>query len=232
MVEKSYMRSLFRIPVLGGALLLSALIAWGCSSDSGADQAAAAQLLESDLQIQSPNFTQIRPRVRIPDENTCYGEGVSPPLNWSQAPDGTKSFAMIGEDADHDTGIWVHWVIYNIPADSDGLPEDISTSTEVLPDGTTQGINDHRSLGYQGPCPKRSILAHYNVARQKPELPHSYYFRLFALDIEGVDLGPRATKAELVNAMSGHILAQAETVGKYQAEPIVLQNAEKDRNRD
>ena len=74
MVEKGYMRSLFRVPEFGGALLLSALIAWGCSSDSGADQAAAAQLLESDLQVQSPNFTQIRPRVRFPDKNTCMAK--------------------------------------------------------------------------------------------------------------------------------------------------------------
>ena len=213
--------------VFGLAILLSVLAGWGCSSESDPDSSTAKQLLKSDLEFHSPNFTNIRPRKRIPDKHTCYAEGSSPPFSWSLIPRGTKSLALIGEDADHDTGIWVHWVIYNIPADTNSLPEGISTSTSVLKNGTIQGINDHKTLGWQGPCPRQGIRVHYSLGRDKPEPPHRYYFRLYALDVEDVGLGPRATKSKLMSAMSGHILAQAETMGKYQAEPFIVTKEER-----
>ena len=110
-------------------VLLLALVAWGCSSSDDTDQPAAAELLDSDFQMGSPNFSEVRPKVRIPKKNTCHGENQSPPLDWSGAPDGTNSFALIAENMDYglkadfygraaasETGIWVHWVLYNIPS--------------------------------------------------------------------------------------------------------------------
>ena len=194
--------------------LLLGIVIWGCSgSDNGGRQAAAEQPSASSFQITSPNFTETRPRVRIPPRNTCYGDNLSPPLEWSGAPDGTNSFALIAEDIDHATGIWVHWVLFNIPGDVTELSEGIPTSTPELPDGTTQGTNDDKQPGYFGACPPRRVIPYSSVPVQG-EPAHRYYFRLYALDSE-VGLEPGSTKAELVSAMEGHILAQAETVGKY-----------------
>ena len=220
------MRWRYKFHTLAITIFLLSIVAWGCSDETNLVSTTDSDLLKENLSFHSPNFTNIRPRKRIPDKHTCYGEGSSPPFNWDLAPPGTKSFALIGEDADHDTGIWVHWVIYNIPASLNSLPEGISTSTEVLHDGTTQGFNDHKTLGYQGPCPRQGIRIHYSLGNDKPEPPHRIYFRLYALDLENVGLGPRATKDDLISAMSGHILTEAETMGKYQAEPFIVQKEE------
>ena len=91
----------------------------------------------------------MRPRVRIAKEYTCYGDNLSPPLEWSGAPEGTLSFALIGDDIDHHTGTWAHWVLYNIPPTVTELTEGITTSTAELPDGTVQGLNDYKNVGYQ-----------------------------------------------------------------------------------
>ena len=205
-------------------LLLLALVSSGCSGSGGDEgQAAAAQLLASDYQVASPSFTEISPKKRIPKVNSCYGENLSPPLSWSGAPAGTESYALIAEDGDHHTGIWVHWVLYNIPADVIELAEGIPTSTAVLPDGTTQGTNDHMNMGYEGPCPAQSVIPWEGRGIVKVvEPPHRYHFRLYALDAE-LGLAPGATKGELLSAMEGHILAQAETVGKY-ASPILREH--------
>ena len=194
--------------------LLVAVVMWGCSgADDEGQRAAAEQPSASSFQVASPNFTETRPRVRIPPKNTGYGDNLSPPLEWSGAPDGTNSFALIAEDVDHSTGVWVHWVLYNIPAGVSELSEGLSTSTPELPDGTTQGTNDDKQPGYSGACPPRRVIPYSSVPVQG-EPAHRYYFRLYALDSD-VDLAPGATKAELVSAMDGHILAQAETVGRY-----------------
>ena len=150
------------------------------------------------MRLTSPAFADGTP---VPERYTCDGANVSPPLQWSQAPAGTRSFALICEDPDAPAGTWVHWVIYRIPATATELPEMVATTGE-LPDGTRQGVNDFRRVGYGGPCPP-------------PGRPHRYFFKLCALDLEP-DLKPRAAKADLLRAMQGHILAQAQLMGTYQ----------------
>ena len=198
--------------------LLLVIVAMACSSDDGGDQlAAAAQLASSSFQLDSANFQEkVRPYVRIPGESTCYGTNSSPPLAWTEVPEGTGSFALIAEDTDHYTGAWTHWVLYNIPADVTGLAAGIPTSTDMLPDGTMQGANDYKSVGYNGPCPPPipRIYDAFDYSKKALEPPHRYYFRLYALDAE-LALDPGATRAELESAMEGHILFRAETMGKY-----------------
>ena len=173
-------------------LTLMALVAWGCSGADDGDQPAAAAVPASDLQIVSPSFSEVRPKVRIPLKNTCHGDNLSPPLEWSGTPDGTVSFALIAEDIDHNqkrdslgressapSNAWVHWVLYNIPAETTELVEGIPTTTLVLPDGTTQGTHDHKDQGYFGPCPPVSVVR-YSYDFGEPA--HRYAFRLYALD--------------------------------------------------
>jgi Raf kinase inhibitor-like YbhB/YbcL family protein len=135
----------------------------------------------------------------IPSKYTCDGADISPPLAWSGLPEGTKSIAIINDDPDAPMGTWVHWVIYNIPPTAKGLAEDIKR-VEKLPDGTLQGKNSWGRIGYGGPCP--------------PGGTHRYFFKIFALD-KMLNLKPGATKEELLTAMKGHILAQAQFYGKY-----------------
>ena len=209
--------------------MLLVLLAWGCSGADDAGQPAAAQqavaelLSTSGFRIDSPIFQEkVRLYVRIPEENTCYGENVSPTLEWTEAPEGTQSFALVAEDADHHTGTWV---LYNIPPDATSLPEAISTSTEVLPDGTTQGTNDDRNLGYNGPCPPALIFSVKQFPSPVGDPPHRFYFRLYALDTD-LALASGATRDELLNAMEGHILGQANTMGKYTTPRIVRESFE------
>ncbi|MBF0610226.1 MAG: YbhB/YbcL family Raf kinase inhibitor-like protein [Magnetococcales bacterium] len=138
----------------------------------------------------------------IPQRYTCQGEDISPPLFWQDAPAGTQSFALILHDPDipdaqNPKRIWVHWVLFNLPAQVDQLSEGI----KQLPVGTRQGLNDWKRTGYGGPCP--------------PKGRHRYYFRLYALDTM-LDQLQQPTKAVLEKAMEGHILAMAELVGTYQ----------------
>lgn len=150
------------------------------------------------IPISSPAFQEGKP---IPTQYTCDGEDLSPPLKWSKVPEGTKSLALISEDPDAPAGIWVHWVLYNLPPTITELPEGMPTQ-EVLPNGAKQGINDFKRIGYGGPCPP-------------PGKPHRYFFKLYALDTE-LDLKPGATKQELLRAMEGHILAEGQLMGTYQ----------------
>jgi hypothetical protein len=140
----------------------------------------------------------------IPARFTCEGSDVSPPLAWSGAPSGTRSFALIVDDPDAPDPkapkmTWVHWVLYDLPAASHGLPEAVAPA--ALPAGTRQGRNDWKREGYGGPCP--------------PVGRHRYFFKLYALDATLGDLGA-ATKKQLLARMEGHVLAQAELVGTYQ----------------
>ena len=211
-----------------GISLLLALIVSGCigaDDESPSDRPAAAQQLPtSGFEVTSPVFQEGKyPRVRIPKKHSCYGANVSPPLEWAEAPEGTRSFALVAEDVDHHTGVWVLWVLYDIPPDVTGLPEGVSTSTEVLPDGTTQGSNDNKSIGYTGPCPPENITSYaYYPKGAVGDPPHRFFFRLYALDTE-LGLAPGATKAELQTAMEGHILARAETLGKYTTPRIIAE---------
>lgn len=138
--------------------------------------------------------------AEIPRKYTCDGADVSPPLGWENAPAGTKAFALIADDPDAPVGTWVHWVIYDLPAETKELTEGVKPN-ETLPNGTKQGMNDFRKIGYGGPCPP-------------PGPAHRYYFKLYALDAP-TGLKPRATKQQLLDAMKGHILAEAELMGRY-----------------
>jgi len=131
---------------------------------------------------------------------TCDGADLSPQLAWSEPPEGTKSLALLVDDPDAPVGNWNHWTLWNLPPSSRGLKEGISKEARS-PDGSEQGLNDFRKTGYNGPCPP-------------PGKPHRYYFKLFALDAK-LDLKAGAGKRELEAAMKGHILAQAEWMGRF-----------------
>lgn len=136
----------------------------------------------------------------IPKKYTCDGPDLSPPLAWTDPPAGTQSFALICDDPDAPAGTWVHWVIYDLPPTARSLPEGVPAN-ETLENGARQGRNDFRRIGYGGPCPPRGPA-------------HRYFFKLYALDTK-LNLKSGATKMELERAMKGHILAQAEWMGRY-----------------
>ncbi len=148
------------------------------------------------MQFTSSAFTD---NGMIPSKYTCDGRDISPPVAWKDVPDGTRSLALICDDPDAPTGVWVHWVVYNVPPHVGKLDENVKTDKEFS-NGMRQGNNSWPRIGYGGPCP--------------PGGTHRYYFKLYALDAV-LDLKPGATKAELLQAMKGHILAEAQLMGKY-----------------
>jgi Raf kinase inhibitor-like YbhB/YbcL family protein len=135
----------------------------------------------------------------IPKKYTCDGQDVSPPLSWSAVPNGANSLALIADDPDAPMGTWVHWVVWNIPANALGLEEDQPKRDSLLT-GMKQGMSDFRRVGYGGPCP--------------PSGTHRYFFKLYALDTM-LNLPSSTTKKELEKAMQGHLIQQAELMGKY-----------------
>jgi len=149
------------------------------------------------MQLTSTAFSQ---GETIQAKYTCDGENLSPPLKWSGAPSGVKSFAVIADDPDAPVGTWVHWVVFDVAATTTELPEGLPKS-QFLPGGAKQGLNDFKHLGYGGPCPP-------------PGKPHRYFFKLYALD-SVLDLKPGATKKEVERAIEKHILAQGELMGLY-----------------
>ena len=197
--------------------VITVLVAAGCASSNGnaSSGKAGAQEGKASFQISSSSFTEIRPKKRIPQENTCYGKNLSPPLTWSGAPPRTDSFALLVEDVDHRYVSWTHWVIYNIPGEANELTAGIPTTTRVLPDGTTQGTNDYSLFGYNGPCQPPVSKRGKLLRGARPEPAHRYVFTLYALDIT-LDVAPGAPRSKLLDAMDGHILAQVETTGKSQ----------------
>ena len=141
----------------------------------------------------------------IPDKCTCGGEDISPELSWKTPPAGTQSFVLVVTDKDSPfgplIGYFVHWELYDLPADKRELPEGIP-SQEQLPDGSRQGRNDFDKVGYGGPCPPGKS-------------PHRYSFVVYALD-RRLNLPGGATEKQILRAMNGHILAKGELVGRYQ----------------
>ncbi|MBI5447436.1 MAG: YbhB/YbcL family Raf kinase inhibitor-like protein [Gammaproteobacteria bacterium] len=132
----------------------------------------------------------------IPEKYTCDGEDISPALTWQGAPAGTQSFVLVLDDPDAPVGIWDHWLLFNIPANTQVLPEGMN----ALPPGTQEGLNSWHRLGYGGPCP--------------PDTLHRYFFKLYALDTT-LSL-PEGVKKPLIEAaMQDHILATAELMAKY-----------------
>jgi Raf kinase inhibitor-like YbhB/YbcL family protein len=163
--------------------------------------AGRSKEVRMSLRLTSPSF---KDREEIPKKHTCEAEDVSPALAWSSTPAGTKSFALIVDDPDAPSPAapmmtWVHWVLYNIPAQVDSLGEAMTSKT--LPAGTLEGLNGWKQSGYRGPCP--------------PIGRHRYFHKLYALDTVLPDLH-RPAKAALEKAMEGHVLARAELVGTYQ----------------
>jgi Raf kinase inhibitor-like YbhB/YbcL family protein len=136
----------------------------------------------------------------MPRAFTCDGEDRSPGLTWSEVPVDTRSFALICDDPDAPRRTWVHWVLFNLPADAVELAEGVPDLPE-LPSGARQGVNDGGDLGYGGPCPP-------------PGGPHRYFFRLYALDTL-LNLMPGVTRSDLDQAMETHILADATLMASY-----------------
>lgn len=160
--------------------------------------------LQMLAQIQGDEMMELKSLVfdaggSIPKKYTCDGPDLSPPLIWNTVPDRTQSLALICDDPDAPMGVWVHWVIFNLPADARELPEGVPPQ-KMLPNGAKQGLNDFRRIGYGGPCP--------------PSGEHRYFFKLFALDAK-LDLEAGAKKADLLKAMEGHILSESKLMGKY-----------------
>jgi Raf kinase inhibitor-like YbhB/YbcL family protein len=150
------------------------------------------------MELNSQAFRQGQP---IPAGSTCDGDDRSPALEWSGPPAETRSFALICEDPDAQRGMWVHWVIFNLPADAVELEEGVPPLAE-LPSGARQGNNDWGRPGYGGPCPP-------------PGNAHRYFFRLYALDTV-LNLAPGVSQTDLQSAMSGHVLADTSLMGTYQ----------------
>lgn len=140
----------------------------------------------------------------MPKLYTCDGKNISPPLSWAGVPPEAKSLVLIVDDPDAPDPAapertWVHWVLYNMPAQSTGLPENVSLPQ--LPEGTREGINDWQRTGYGGPCP--------------PIGRHRYFHKLYALDTYLRHMR-NPSKAQVESAMQGHIIAHTQLVGLYQ----------------
>ena len=184
------------------ALLFLNVIA--CGSRQSAQPSATSQApvgnprpqQKSELKLTSTSF---KDGEAIPRGYTCDGANISPPLEWTAVPKSAKAIAIIADDPDAPAGTWVHWVLYNLPADGLGLIEN-TPQTETLNGGGMQGKNDFGKIGYGGPCP--------------PSGTHRYYFKFYALDSQ-VDLKPGATKADVEKAMAGHVVGQTQLMGTY-----------------
>lgn len=146
------------------------------------------------MRITSPAFGN---GDEIPRKHACDGDDVPPMLEWTDVPDGVRSFALIVEDPDAPAGTFAHWIVYDLPPDTTQLPE-----AAVLPAGAQLGRNHFGKDAYNGPCPP-------------PGKPHRYYFRLYALD-DTLGLEKGVSTADVRRAMQGHVLAEAEMMGTYQ----------------
>ena len=153
--------------------------------------------------LTSPAFLH---EERIPSQYTCEGEDISPGLEWSNVPEGTKSFTLSCLDPDAPPGTWVHWVLYDLLAGASSLDENLPKS-EKLENGALQGacwgVDSFSRVGYYGPCPPPG------------HGDHRYFFRLYALDTESLSLPPNATWFQVEKAFSGHVLGTAEYMGTY-----------------
>ncbi|MEP6686754.1 MAG: YbhB/YbcL family Raf kinase inhibitor-like protein [Gemmatimonadales bacterium] len=150
------------------------------------------------MKIESRAFREGQP---IPVTHSCDGEDRSPQLAWSDIPVSTRSFVLIVDDPDAPRGTWIHWLLFNLPADAVELSLGVPATPE-LKSGARQGVNDSGAVGYAGPCPP-------------PGKPHRYFFRLHALDC-ALNLPPGVKRAELDEAMSGHVLAETVLMGTFQ----------------
>lgn len=185
-----------------GTAVLAAALAAGCSRDNEksappGEAGAAKEGAAMTIQLTSKAFEE---GATIPKVHTCDAEDVSPPLMWSNVPEGAKSLALICDDPDAPMGTWVHWVLYDLPADVTGLPQGVPMA-ETLDNGAKQGVTDFRRVGYGGPCPP-------------PGKPHRYFFKLYAID-KNLGLEPGVKKSDVLKAMEGHVLAEGQLMGTY-----------------
>lgn len=178
-------------------MVLSALVFTACGKTEKPLQKAEKGATEMAMVITSAAFTD---GAAIPKKYTCDGQDASPPLAWTGVPAAAKSLALICDDPDAPMGTWVHWVLWGMPPSTPALPEGMPRDAE-LPGGIKQGLNSWPKTGYGGPCPP-------------PGKPHRYFFKLYALDAE-LNLSERANKSALEEAMKGHVLAQAQLMGRY-----------------
>ncbi len=168
-----------------------------CSNPSNS-KINSSDLNQSHQEVKSMKLesTAFAANALIPSKYTCDGENISPPLAWNDLPTGTQSIALIVDDPDAPQRTFVHWVVYDIPATVSQLPEQIASNDFQ----GVQGKNDFGKLGYGGPCP--------------PTGTHRYFFKLYALD-KKLGLTTGATKEQVLTAMEGHVLGQAELIGQY-----------------
>jgi hypothetical protein len=186
--------------IVSALTVFTSLTLLGCASrpHSLTTQPAASQspANKTEFKLTSVAFKEGQP---IPRPYTCDGVNVSPPLEWGGVPKSAKTVAIIAEDPDAPAGTWVHWVLYNLPADNIGLVENVP-ATETLKAGGFQGKNDFGKIGYGGPCP--------------PSGTHRYLFKIYAVDAE-LPLKAGATKAEVEKALDDHVVGQARLIGTY-----------------
>ena len=219
------------------AAALMAMLAFGCSgsgddggqagsaSDGGGGEGAGnvyklAQQIDMSIEVSSTKFNETR---RIPRTYTCERDDISPPFDWSGIPAGTVSIAVL---VDSDQLVreevpdlfWVHWVLWNIPPDATGLPENVPKTAAVPSIGPNagQGTNDEQNIGWSGPC-KAGLGIGWtagNLRQQQSTAVGTYYFRVYALDTE-IQLGSDATKNDLLRAIDGHVLAGGVVTGEF-----------------
>jgi Raf kinase inhibitor-like YbhB/YbcL family protein len=175
-------------------ILASHFVCVGCNQSPKELQTGEAPM---SIELTSTAF---QAGAAIPKEYTGDGADLSPPLRWSEPPPSTETIALICDDPDAPRGTWVHWVLFNLPAQTGELEEGIFSS-KLVNKGATEGKNDFGNIRYNGPAPPRGKL-------------HRYFFKLYALGVK-LKLAEGATKAQLEAAMKGHILAQGELMGTY-----------------
>ena len=184
--------------VIVSLLVIASFAIAGCAQPATPE--ATPEVSKTDFAITSSAFAE---GAEIPVKYSCDGQNVSPPLDWNQVPAGTASFALIMDDPD--AGNYTHWVIFNLPPDARGLPEDVPKD-EKLASGALQGKIASGGIGYPigyfGPCPFKGSS-------------HRYRFTLYALDTS-LDLAAGTSKEQVLQAMEGHILAQSQLIGIYQ----------------
>ena len=177
--------------------ILAIVFLVACYAVAAGCEAGSQRGVTMRLELQSSDFAS---GANIPKQFTCDAADISPALTWNDPPAATQSFALIADDPDAPVGTWVHWVLFDLPANARALPQNVPKQ-EQLSDGSRQGRNDFGKIGYGGPCPP-------------PSKPHRYFFKLYALDTK-LNLKPGATKKDVERAMQGHILAQGEWMGRY-----------------